>query len=400
MSIPFNDREIVLIVDDDETIRGLLHAKLSKEGFNCLGASGSMEAMDAIQSRRVALVLLDINLPGKSGLQILPEIKAESPDTVVIMITGSTDINTVIQYIRHGAYDYLTKPFSLESVVLSVRRALEKRGLELENREFQATLERRVAQKSKESAQALAKIKSASMDTIVRLSRAAESRDGDPGDHILRLSRYAAIIAERFGLPGAEVESILYGSPMHDIGKIGIPDSILMKPGKLDNSEWAIMKQHTIIGASILEGADSEIVKVGSKIAISHHEKWNGTGYPFNLKGEEIPLPGRITALADVFDSLTSKRVYRKEFFSPSEAMNVIQQSVGRQFDPAVFVAFKAGWQDILSERERFRNMEESCNCDTENDTPLSEHPDFQPLFSGLSGIYRSELNNLVGRLK
>ncbi len=385
MPVPTTSQEIVLIVDDDAAIRHLLHAKLSREGHVCFAVAGSSEAMDAVQSRRVALALLDINLPGKSGLQILPEIKTESPDTTVMMITGLNDAATAVQCIRLGAYDYVTKPFDLDSLALNVRHALEKRRLELDNREYQATFERRVSEKSKDLAQSLAKIKSASLDTIIHLSQAAEYKNGDTGNHILRVSRYAAIIAERLGLPGPEVESILYASPMHDIGKIGIPDSILLKPGKLDDSEWALMKKHTVIGAAILESADSEVVKLGSTIAISHHEKWNGTGYPYGLKGKDIPLPGRIVAVADVFDSLTSKRVYRKEYFTPNEAMNVIRQSDGRQFDPAVFAAFKTGWQDILSERERFRNMEKSHDNPMVADAPLSEHPDFQPLFSGLS---------------
>jgi len=385
MAVPTSNQEIVLIVNDDAAIRSLLHAKLSREGHTCVAVSGTLEAMNAFQSRRVALALVDIYLSGKSGLQILPEIRVESPDTTVIMITGVNDAATAVQCLRLGAYDYVTKPFELESLALNVRHALEKRRLELDNREYQATFERRLIEKSKELAQSLAKIKSASLDTIIHLSQAAEYKNGDTGNHILRVSRYAAIIAERYGLPGPEVESILYASPMHDIGKIGIPDSILLKPGKLDDVEWSLMKKHTVIGAAILEGADSEVVKLGSTIAVSHHEKWNGTGYPFGLEGEDIPLAGRIVAVADVFDSLTSKRVYRKEFFTPNEAFNVIRQSVGRQFDPAVFEAFRTGWQDILSERERFRNMEKSHDTVPVTDAPLSEHPDFQPLLSGLA---------------
>jgi len=353
-----NRQDAVLIVGDEGAMRKPIATKLLADGYPCLVAAGGTQAMELIAHQDISLALLDMNLPGRLAFRLLQEIKSESPNTVIIMVTDVRDIDVAIQCIRLGAYDYITKPFHLEGVTLCIQRALEKRRLELANCDFQQTLELRVAERTRDLSQALAKIKSASVDTIIRLSRAAEYKDEDTGSHIQRMSRYTALIAERMGLADSYVESILYGAAMHDIGKIGIPDSILLKPGKLDDREWSIMKQHTIIGARILDGSESDIMKLGAVIAISHHEKWDGTGYPFGLKGEDIPLSGRIAAIADVFDSLTSKRVYRKDDFSPVETFKVIEQSIGRQFDPGVFAAFKAGWPDILAEQERFRRID------------------------------------------
>ncbi|MEN8613705.1 HD domain-containing phosphohydrolase [Dehalogenimonas sp. THU2] len=351
-------RDTILLVGLDEQAQSLLFSRLAAEGHRCLLAVDGVAAMEAIERQDIALVLLDINLPYGLGLQVLQEIKAKSSDTDVIMVTGGGDAAVPVECLRLGAYDYLTRPLNPGIVTFCAGRALEKRRLVLENRESKETLESKIAVRTREITQALVKLKSASIDTIMRLSRAAEFKDEDTGTHIQRMSRYTAYIAERMGLPDDYVETILYASTMHDIGKIGIPDNILLKPGKLDDEEWVIMKQHTVIGARILDGADAEVMRLGSAIAISHHEKWNGTGYPFGLKGEEIPLSGRIAAVADVFDSVTSKRGYRKTDFTPQEAFKLIEQNIGSQFDPAVFQAFKTAWPDIQDEQERCRRLE------------------------------------------
>ncbi|KTB47424.1 Response regulator containing a CheY-like receiver domain and an HD-GYP domain [Dehalogenimonas alkenigignens] len=377
-------REIVLIVDDEEPIRKLLYLALSNEGYACLTSTTGAEALSILLEQHIDLVLLDLSLPDKSGVEILSEIKSQGIDTAVIMVTGNSDANTAMRCVRLGAYDYVTKPFTLEVIALSARRALEKRSLEHKIIEYQATLEQRINDRSKELAHAVARLKSASIDTVIRLSRAAEYKDGDTSSHILRVSRYSTIIAERLNLSPSEIEGILYASMMHDIGKIGVPDKILLKPGRLDEAEWESMKQHTTIGFGILDGADSDIVRLGASIALNHHEKWDGTGYPFGLKGEVIPLPARIVSLADVLDALTSRRVYRKVYFTPSEALKVIEQSVERQFDPSVFAALRAGWNEILSEAERFRDSNKGQDGGFVKDTPLSELPDFQALLNDL----------------
>ncbi len=352
-------QERILIVDDEEAIRRLLHQKLSSEGYQCQKAGNADQALDELKSSPIALVILDIKMPGKSGIELLPEIKANHPDTAVIMATATTDTSTAIQCMKEGAYDYITKPFNLDEVVLSVDRALEKRRLELENRDYQQHLEQKVASRTKQLRRALEKIRGASLDTIFRLSRAAEYKDEDTGTHIKRMSHYAAAVARKMGLNEETVEIILYAAPMHDVGKIGIPDHILLKPGKLDPDEWQIMKQHTVIGAKILEGSEAEFIELAKVIALSHHEKWDGSGYPKGLRGSKIPLSGRITAIADVFDALTSKRPY-KEPFSLEKSFDIIKESRGSHFDPKVVEAFFAVEDEILSIREKYKDEHES----------------------------------------
>ncbi len=210
-----------------------------------------------------------------------------------------------------------------------------------------------------ERKQAEEKVKTASLDTIYRLSRAAEYKDEETGAHIQRMSRYSAAAARQMGLDDHMVEDILYAAPMHDIGKIGIPDRILLKPGKLDPDEWDIMKQHTTIGAEILASSDAEFIKLGEVIALTHHERWDGKGYPKGLKGSEIPLVGRITAIADVFDALISKRPY-KEAFPVEKSLAIVRENRGSHFDPEVADAFFAITDKILAIKEKYPSLGES----------------------------------------
>ncbi|BAS32483.1 response regulator [Dehalococcoides mccartyi] len=271
-------QDTLLIVDDEELIRQLLRVKFSGENYQCLTAGNGIEAIELIKGIQIAVVLLDINMPGKTGIETLQDIKTLKPDTEVIMATAINDIEIALKCLRLGAYDYVIKPFNLEELIHITKRAQEHRRLILENRSYQLELEKKVSERTEELRQALDKLKAASLDTIFRLSRAAEYKDEDTGMHIRRIGRYAAQIAETMGLPAEQIESFLYAAPMHDIGKIGIPDHILLKPGTLTPQEWEIMKQHTIIGANILEGAASEIIKQGAVIALNHHEKWDGSG--------------------------------------------------------------------------------------------------------------------------
>ncbi len=349
----------VLIVDDEAVIRKILQQRLSSEGYHCEEARSAAEALESLANDPADLVVLDIKMPGKSGVELLPEIKLKYPDTVVIMATAIMDTTTAIKCIREGAYDYVVKPFNLDEVALSADRALEKRKLELENRAYQQYLEEMVAARTAELKEAIGKIKLASLDTIYRLARAAEYKDEGTGAHIKRMSQYSASIAHRMGLSDSDVENILYAAPMHDVGKIGIPDHILLKPGKLDAEEWKIMKQHTAIGAEILRGADAEFIRLAEVIALTHHEKWDGSGYPQGLRGTGIPLVGRIVAIADVFDALTSARPY-KEAISVKKSLEIIKQSRGSHLDPDVVDAFFAVQVEILSTMETYRDQEQS----------------------------------------
>jgi putative two-component system response regulator len=216
-----------------------------------------------------------------------------------------------------------------------------------------------VAQKTAKLKKAIVKIKQASLDTIHHLAQAAEYRDKDMGAHIVRIGRYSAIIAREMGLSDQEIENILYAAPMHDVGKIGIPDYILLKLGKLDADEWEIMEKHTTIGAEILTGSDAEFIRLAEVIALTHHEKWDGSGYPMGLFGSEIPLAGRIVAIADVFDALTSKRPY-KEPYSVEKSFDIIREDSGTHFAPDVVKAFFAVKDEILATKEQYRDNQES----------------------------------------
>jgi putative two-component system response regulator len=222
-------------------------------------------------------------------------------------------------------------------------------------RNYQEELEAEVAQRTEQLRQALEEVKAASLDTIYRLSRAAEYKDEETGAHIQRMSHYAAAVAGKMGLNEETVETILYAAPMHDVGKIGIPDHILLKPGRLEPDEWEIMTQHTIIGARILEGSKAEYIELAKTIALSHHEKWDGGGYPQGLKGSNIPMAGRITAIADVFDALTSKRRY-KDPYSVERSLSIIKEGRGSHFDPDVVDAFIAVKKEILDIKEEYKD--------------------------------------------
>jgi putative two-component system response regulator len=347
--------ENILIVDDERVVRRILRDKLNGNGYRCQEASNAAEALEKLKENLFDMAILDIKMPGKPGTELLPEIKASYPDTAVVMATAMGDAHIAITCMKNGAYDYLTKPFNLDEVVLSVDRALEKRRLVLENRAYQQHLEQMVEERTEELKQAISKIKQASLDTIYRLARAAEHKDEDTGAHIKRIGQYSASVARQLGLSDTEAESILYAAPMHDIGKIGIPDHILLKPGKLDREEWEIMKQHTTIGAQILQGSDAEYIKVAEVIALTHHEKWDGSGYPKRLKGSQIPLPGRIVAVADVFDALVSARPY-KEPLSVEESFDIIEDDRGSHFDSDIVDAFFAIKDEILSARDIYKD--------------------------------------------
>ena len=352
-------QESILVVDDEQTIRSFLKQVLIGEGYHCDEAGNVEEALEKLKRDAIDLVLLDIKMPGRSGLELLPEIRASFPDTAVVMATAMNDSSVAVQCMKQGAYDYVAKPFSLDDVVLSVERALRRRRLELENRAYQQHLEELVSEKTKELREALDRIKLASLDTIYRLARAAEYRDADTGAHIERIGRFSAAIARQLNLENSEVENMLYAAPMHDVGKIAVPDRILLKSSSLDSDEWEIMRRHTTIGAEILQGSDAEFIRLAEVIALTHHEKWDGSGYPRGLTGSQIPLAGRIVAIADVFDALTSARPY-KEPFSVTASLDIVRKERGVHFDPDVVDAFFAVQDEILAIRDEYRDEEES----------------------------------------
>ncbi len=351
-----------MVVDDDERVRKLLEAFLIPMGYQVISAANGEEALKKIAEEYPDLVLLDVMMPGMDGFEVLKELKSNEKTRLipVVMVTALDDLSARVKALELGADDFLTKPVEVTELRARVKSLLKVKAYHDYMINYQKELEKEVERRTRQLRKAFQRIKVASLETIHRLSRAAEYRDEETGAHIQRMSYYASAVARKLGLSENTVETILYASPMHDIGKIGIPDHILLKPGKLNPEEWEIMKQHTVIGGKILEGSTSGFIKLAEVIALTHHEKWDGTGYPKGLKGREIPLAGRITAIADVFDALTSSRPYRKKPFSPSEAFKMIEEAKGTHFDPRVVEAFLSLQEEILSIREKFLDQENS----------------------------------------
>lgn len=341
-----DDKWCVLVVDDESNNLFLLN-EILKDQYRLAFATSGIKALELVKKMRPGLILLDIMMPEVDGYEICRQLKAdpESHNIPVIFVSALGEVDDERHGFEVGGVDYITKPVSGPIVKARVKTHL---ALYDQNR----ILEELVAERTAQLKRAFEELKFASLDTIYRLTKAAEYKDEDTGSHIQRISHYSAAIARQLKLGDEWVDRILYAAPMHDIGKIGTPDQILLKPGKLDWDEWEIMKQHTTNGAKILERSDRDILKLGETIAETHHEKWDGSGYPVGLEGENIPLAGRIVAVSDVFDALTSKRPY-KEPFSLDQSFTIIKDGRGGHFDPDVVDAFFAVKGEILHFRDK-----------------------------------------------
>jgi putative nucleotidyltransferase with HDIG domain len=334
----------ILVVDDEQAIRDVLSEGLTESGYECDIACDGTEALVKLQGNGFNLVVSDIDMPEMDGVQLLQEIKKTHPDTEVIMVTGVVDVDTAINSIRLGANDYLTKPFNLAEVRITVERALEKRRLILENREYQRNLEKRVQErtaalssKNREVEDLFGRLNDSYQVTLEALATALDTRDSETMGHSLRVAAYTAHIAARLGITDPEMTDIYRGSLLHDFGKIGVPDAILRKPGKLTPEEWVEMRKHPEIGYRILHGIN--FLENSRQIVLSHQERFDGTGYPRGLKGEQIPLGARIFCVADTLDAMTSDRPYRKAL-TYEIARAEIEKYSGVQFDPKVVAVF------------------------------------------------------------
>ncbi len=326
----------ILVVDDEDPIRALLCMGLKKKGYSYDEASNATQALDKLSRDYFSLVLLDINMPGTSGTDILPVIKEKYPDISVIMATAATDTSLAIQCMKEGAYDYITKPFDFNSLSLSIDRALDKRRLEIENRDYKMHLEQKVSKQAE-------RIRKAFFNSITSLVYALEARDVYTFGHSHRVTQAAVVVSEKIGLNSSLVDDIRFAGLVHDIGKIGINEHVLNKPGKLTSSEYEHIKLHPEIGTRILEPI------VNSKDILSivkhHHERFDGRGYPDGLLEGTIPIGARIIAVVDSFDAMTSERPYRAAL--PHEkAISELLNGKGSQFDPDIVDTFVSLWRD------------------------------------------------------
>ncbi len=328
----------ILIVDDQETNVRLMETLLQAEGYATVAATNGREALTLAEAEKPDLILLDIMMPDMDGFEAVKHLK-EDPVTQsipVIMITALDDQETKIRALESGAEEFLTKPIVRVDLTMRVRNLLrlKKYGDLLSDQK--AVLEDLVRIRT-------AELEASYRDTVLTLVRAAERKDQETGQHIQRVSLYCKLIANAMGLPEQTSEALFHASPMHDIGKIGIPDSVLLKPGPLTPEEWEIMKTHCVLGAQILSTGTSPYIRMGAEIALNHHEHWDGTGYPHALKGTAIPLSARIMQIGDVYDALRSRRPY-KLAFSHQKAVEIITTGDGRtrpeQFDPVILALF------------------------------------------------------------
>jgi response regulator RpfG family c-di-GMP phosphodiesterase len=342
----------ILIVDDEQLIREMLSSALSLEGFTCHEAANVDEAFSVLDNRRIDLVISDIMMPGRSGVELLKDLKQIDQDIAVLMITGLTDTNTAMECIRLGADDYIAKPFSINRVVLTVKNLLERRCLALEKKNYQISLEFKVQEKTEQVRSTMLELQNAYNDTLTALVKALDAREKEVGSHSERVMNYSTFLAAKMGIKGTELEHLAKGALLHDIGKIGISDNILLKPSKLDDSEWIEMRRHPQVGYDIL--SEISFLKAPAELILCHHERFDGTGYPRKLKGDRIPTGARIFVLVDTLDAMTTDRPYRKAL--PFE--NVISEVIrcrGSQFDPEIADLFlsipRKQWEELIGKK-------------------------------------------------
>lgn len=345
----------ILMVDDEPANLKLLERMLASDGYTqCVSIADPREVAAAYRAKETDLILLDINMPHLDGYQVMAQLQALGDPLLppIVILTAQHQKDYLMRALSAGAADFISKPFDRDELLMRVRNLLDVRLAHRMLHDQKSVLEDMVRLRTEE-------LRRTRLMVIQRLGQAAEYRDEETGNHILRMSHICACIARALGWSEEQCELILNASPMHDIGKIGIPDAILLKPGKLDPEELKVMRTHASIGAALLEGDDSALLCMARDIALTHHEKWDGSGYPRQLAGEDIPLCGRIAALADVFDALTSERPYKKAW-SFEDAMHFIRDNSGSHFDPALVSIFEAIQSEILMIRERFSDTDHS----------------------------------------
>jgi putative two-component system response regulator len=355
---PAGARHRIMVVDDDADVRNTMARMLRSFGHDVEIAADGLDGLAKL-ALNPDLVMLDADMPGLDGFDVTSRIRNDPTwaDLPIVMITGLNNRVARLRAIEAGVNDFITKPVDLAELRLRTTWLLRMKDSTDRLRESERALEAQVAARTaalrialERSAAAERETYRAHLDSIRRLVVAAEYRDHDTAMHIERIGRYSALIGERLGLPPGRQEVLRHAASLHDIGKIGVPDAILRKPGPLDEAERRLMQKHTIIGARILEGSLSDVLRVGSEIALTHHERWDGAGYPHRLAGRAIPLHGRICAVSDVFDALTTDRPYRAAV-PVDTVFAMLEAERGRQFDPDVLDAFLADRDEVVAIR-------------------------------------------------
>ena len=329
----------VLVVDDESLIRSTLTTRLQETGYTCVEAEDGAAALTAVDDDpEIDIVLADIKMPRVSGLEMVEKLRQNpSRNVEVIIMTGDGGVDEAIRALRLGAIDFLQKPFEFEQLCQSLEKCRRQVRERIEQERIRQELEHSVEIKTNRVRELIDYVDSAQIETVASLAIAAEHRDDDTGAHIRRIGEYSARLANCLGLASEEIVQIRFAGMLHDVGKIGVPDGILLKPGKLTDEEVKIMQAHTVIGHQITSQAQNPIMRRSAEIALSHHERWDGSGYPNGVKGEDIPLAARVVAIADVYDALRSERPYKPPI-SHEETMKIMLEGDGRtssdHFDP------------------------------------------------------------------
>ena len=364
-SLPVPEKSAILVVDDEAAITRMLSYTIKKNGYLCVSAESAEEALELMAGSLFDLVITDVQMPGMNGINLLKTIKEKYNSDIVVM-TGHTDEYDYENVVTAGASDFIKKPISLEELILRIKRVLRQRHLMIEREQINKILKKNIGHIKEQALKlenAHQELRYAYLDTINRLVAAMEYKDEETGDHLVRMSRYCTLIAEKMGLDNKTIELIQFASPLHDIGKIGIPDKILLKPDRLTKKEFEVVKTHTMIGAAILENAKTDVLRLSYEIALCHHEKYNGNGYPHGILRENIPVSGRIVAIADTFDALTTSRPY-KDPYPFNVAVDIILSERGQHFDPDIVDVFIDNIEEIKLIRQEVGHMESATIAD------------------------------------